>query len=209
VTNVICCSIAAAISAALRALKQERAYRPSLIERFFYMYSQDRGKVVITAYTKALAEVCRVLTPLIKTANVLESGLESMGEQINAVHDILRKEGLDIVESKAAVHSSLWTMVGWNNDKLRKMDLDLELIGKVDKFKAEAMAHMREVLFKLVTMRDQMDSLRDSASSPQWHDWEFAIEAHIETIESSVRRLWAEVDEGRLVESKVDDSFAA
>ena len=150
-----------------------------------------------------------MLTPVVEAANVLESKLQSIEEQINTIHEILRKEGLDIVEIRDEVSSSLWTAVGGNKRQLQKLNRELVLIEKLDKFNVEALRHIREAAYKLTTMKDQMDNLRERALWPQWHEGEFGIEIHIKSIESSIRRLWSEVDEGRLIESRFDEAFPA
>ena len=87
------------------------------------------------------------------------------------------------------VLSELWTWLGGNKNKPKKMDVDLDLLKNMEKYGKKALAHAVANLQTLHTVDAGMEELRAGLAAPDTIGDEIPVEAHIKSIKAGIDRL--------------------
>jgi hypothetical protein len=122
-------------------------------------------------------------------AEVSISDLNTLEEHLNSIHEIVAREDSSIEATKDEVLGRLWTILGGNRRKLRRMDRHLGLLKGVGGYRDRARAHVVAALQTLITMAEEMEELRERVAAPELVGDAIPVEVHMKSIRIGLQRL--------------------
>ena len=128
---------------------------------------------------------------LVVEAQALLLVLQNLEDRLDVIHGIAIRDDLHAQGGKNEVLSQLWTMLGGNRNKLGKFDSQLRLLGQVNTYRQNAIAHVSGTLIRLQSMGAELEELRESVGSVELLGGKGSVPLglHIENIEIGVERL--------------------
>ncbi|KAI9729272.1 MAG: hypothetical protein M1834_006942 [Cirrosporium novae-zelandiae] len=129
--------------------------------------------------------------------------LKQLEDRLDVINGLAIKDGLETQATKDEILSELWTMLGRNGKRLRRMDKELDILKQVGAYRQMAWNLVATTIVKLQTMEAELQQLRDSVvSAEQAHHLDIPLSIHIANIESGVERLEAVRSKTRETEQK-------
>ena len=131
------------------------------------------------------------ISRLVIEAQALLLVLQNLEDRLDVVHGIVVRDDTHAQGGKTEVLSQLWTMLGGNRNKLGKFDSQLRLLGQVNTYRQNAIAHVSGTLIKLQSMGAELEELRERVGGTELLGGRGSIplSLHIENIEMGVERL--------------------
>ena len=128
---------------------------------------------------------------LVTEAQALLLVLQNLEDRLDVIHGIAVRDDLYAQGSRAEVLSQLWTMLGGNRSKLGKFDSQLRLLGQVNSYRQNAIAHVSGTLVRLQGMGAELEELRERVGGVELLGGKGGVplSVHIENIEMGVERL--------------------
>ena len=128
---------------------------------------------------------------LVTEAQALLLVLQNLEDRLDVIHGIAVRDNLYAQGSRAEVLSQLWTMLGGNRSKLGKFDSQLRLLGQVNSYRQNAIAHVSGTLVRLQGMGAELEELRERVGGVELLGGKGSVplSLHIENIEMGVERL--------------------
>lgn len=128
---------------------------------------------------------------LVMEAQALLLVLQNLEDRLDVIHGIAVRDNLHAQGSKAEVLSQLWTMLGGNRSKLGKFDSQLRLLGQVNTYRQNAIAHVSGTLVRLQGMGAELEELRERVAGVELVGGKGSVplSLHIQNIEMGVERL--------------------
>lgn len=128
---------------------------------------------------------------LVIEAQALLLVLQNLEDRLDVIHGIAIRDDLHAQGGKNEVLSQLWTMLGGNRSKLGKFDSQLRLLGQVNTYRQNAIAHVSGTLIRLQSMGAELEELRERVGSVELLGGKGSVplSLHIENIEMGVERL--------------------
>ena len=147
--------------------------------------------VLFDQYVQHTRVVEDEINQLVAEAQALLLLLQNLEDRLDVIHGIAVRENLHAEGSKADFLSQLWTMLGGNRSKLGKYESQLRLLGQVNEYRKNAIAHVSGTLVKLQRMGAEIEDLRERVGSVELLGRKGAVplRMHIENIEMGVERL--------------------
>jgi hypothetical protein len=122
-------------------------------------------------------------------AEISVGRLLRLEEHLIALHEITQRDSTDLTATKEDVLAELWTWLRGNKNKLRRMELDLDLLENVDGYRRKALAHVVATLQTLHALDADMEELRTRAGALGIIGDKIPIDVHINSIKAGVERL--------------------
>ena len=128
---------------------------------------------------------------LVTEAQALLLVLQNLEDRLDVIHGIAIRDNLHAQGGRNEILSQLWTMLGGNRHKLGKFDSQLNLLGQVNTYRQNAIAHVGGTLIKLQSMGTELEELRERVGSVELLGGKRGVplSLHIENIEMGVERL--------------------
>lgn len=128
---------------------------------------------------------------LVMEAQALLLVLQNLEDRLDVIHGIAVRDNLHAQGSRAEVLSQLWTMLGGNRSKLGKFDSQLRLLGQVNTYRQNAIAHVSGTLVRLQGMGAELEELRERVGGVELLGGKGSVplSLHIQNIEMGVERL--------------------
>lgn len=128
---------------------------------------------------------------LVMEAQALLLVLQNLEDRLDVIHGIAVRDNLHAKSSREEVLSQLWTMLGGNRSKVGKFDSQLRLLGQVNTFRQNAIAHVSGTLVRLQGMGAELEELRERVGRVDLLGGKGSVplSLHIENIEMGVERL--------------------
>ena len=151
-------------------------------------FTEDALLAQYIQHTHAVEEE---INRLVMEAQALLLVLQNLEDRLDVIHGIAVRDNLHVQGSRAEVLSQLWTMLGGNRSKLGKFDSQLRLLGQVNTYRQNAIAHVSGTLVRLQTMGAELEELRESVGGVELLGGKGSVplSLHIENIEMGVERL--------------------
>ena len=151
-------------------------------------FTEDALLAQYIQHTRAVEEE---INRLVMEAQALLLVLQNLEDRLDVIHGIAVRDNLHVQGSRAEVLSQLWTMLGGNRSKLGKFDSQLRLLGQVNTYRQNAIAHVSGTLVRLQTMGAELEELRESVGGVELLGGKGSVplSLHIENIEMGVERL--------------------
>ena len=128
---------------------------------------------------------------LVMEAQALLLVLQNLEDRLDVIHGIAVRDNIHAQGSRAEVLSQLWTMLGGNRSKVGKFDSQLRLLGQVNIYRQNAIAHVSGTLVRLQGMGAELEELRERVGGVELLGGKGSVplSLHIENIEMGVERL--------------------
>lgn len=132
----------------------------------------------------------------LRQLRLAESHLQLINEHVVAGGNAARAERTEIAGTGLW---TLWTLVGGNNARLHNLGARLDLLGRIEKQRGEAVDRLVALVHDLGDIQSKLSDLRDRVAAPELlaassagrsnHPAHIPLSVHIETINAGVERL--------------------
>ena len=120
-------------------------------------------EAVTETFLMSMDNMASHLVRLREEAETTMGYLLRLEEHLMVLHEMTHRNDRDLTAEKEDVLAELWTWLGGNRRKLRGMNLNLDLLKNVDKYRKKALAHVAATLQTLQTLDADMEKLRSTA----------------------------------------------
>jgi len=165
---------------------------PSFMARVLPFSLSNRNptkEAVIDTFLMSMDNIGSHMVRLRDEAEISMGHLLRLEEHLMVLHEVSHRDNKDLKAAQEEVLAELWSWLGGNKSKLRKMDLNLDLLRGVEKYRRKALAHVVATLQTLHTLDADMEELRTRVAAPDIVGDKIPIEVHIKSIKAGVDRL--------------------
>ena len=146
-------------------------------------------EVVIETFHMSMDNIRSHMAHLLVEAEISRGHLMCLEEHLKVLYELVVRNGKDLTKAREEVLASLWTSLGGNRIELGEMDLNLDLLKNVGKYKEKAMAHIVATLETLHVLGADMEGLRGKVATLKIAGDRIPIEVQIKSIQAGVDRL--------------------
>jgi len=164
----------------------------SLVARvlpFSLSNSNPTKEAIIETFLMSMDNIAYQMVRLRDEAEISMGHLMRLEEHLMVLHEVTHRDNKELKAAQEDVLAELWTWLGGNRSKLRKMDLKFDLLKNVEKYRRKALAHVVATLQTLHTLDADMEELRTRVAAPEIVGDKIPIEVHIKSIKAGVERL--------------------
>jgi len=165
---------------------------PSLMDRvlpFSISNKNPTKEAVIDTFLMSMDNIDYHMSRLREEADVSMGHLMRLEEHLMVLHEVTHRDDKELTAAQEDVLAALWTQLGGNKRKLKKMNLNLDLLKNVDKYRRKALGHVAATLETIHTLDADMEELRTRVAAPDIVGDKIPIEVHIKSIKAGVDRL--------------------
>jgi len=176
---------------ALQTIEASKA-PPSLVARVLSisLFSNNpTNEAVIETFRMSMYNVANHMARLREEAENSMDHLKRLKKHLMVLHEITHRDNKELKAKQEDVLAELWTRIGANKRKLRKMGHNLDLLKNVDRYRKKALAHVAATLQTLQTLDADMEELRTRVAAPELVGDGIPIEVHIKSIKAGIDRL--------------------
>ena len=178
---------------ALQTIEESKA-PTSLAARvlpFFFSNTNPTEEAVLDTFLASMDNIANHMARLRDEAETSMGNLLRLEEHLRSLHEETHRDNKDLTAAQEDVLAELWTWLGGNKNKLRKMNLNLDLLENIEKNRKKALAHVVSTLQTLHTLDADMEELRTKVAAPVVVGDRIPVEVHIKSIKAGVDRLKA------------------
>lgn len=149
----------------------------------------ERG--LVAQYVEHTALVSDRIAVLIDEATYVLTTLERLDGHLDLIHDWATRTHRDVAGDRSDVLLSLWTMVGANRGRLRHLDTQLRLLGRVGAQRRDAVRRLVELRVELLRIQAELEELRERVAAPEIaaRGGVVPLSVHVEIINAGVANL--------------------
>ena len=165
---------------------------PSLVARmlpFSLSNSNPTKEAVIETFLSSMDSIGNHMSRLREEAEISMGHLMRLEEHLKVLHEIVSRENKELTKTQEEVLAELWTRLGGNKRELKEMNLNLNLLKNVEKYRRKALVHVAATLETLHTLDADMEELRTKVAAPNIVGDKIPIEVQIKSIKAGVDRL--------------------
>jgi hypothetical protein len=146
-------------------------------------------EAVVETFLMSMDNIASHVVRLRDEAEVSMGLLLRLEEHLRVLHEITHRDNTELTAAQEDVLAELWTWLGGNKSKLRKMGLNLDLLRGVESYRKKALAYVVATLQVLHALDADMEELRTKVAAPNIVGDKIPIEVHIKSIKAGVERL--------------------
>ena len=146
-------------------------------------------EAVIETFLMSMDNIDYHMSRLREEADISMGHLMRLEEHLMVLHEVTHRDDKELTAAQEDVLAALWTQLGGNKRKLKKMNLNLDLLKNVDKYRRKALGHVAATLETIQTLDADMEELRTRVAAPDIVGDKIPIEVHIKSIQAGVDRL--------------------
>lgn len=171
------------------------------ISRFFFGSVGLTDQNLLNQYLKHTSQVEDQILNLITEAEALKRLLDILDDHLDAIQDIVTRDGVNLQNSKDKLLSELWGKLGGHRNEVSKKDEQLRLLNSVNIYRKQAWAHVTTTIVKLQAIEAGLVDLRERVAGPEVLGLEMVpLEQHISMIQMGVERLESTRNSAREIE---------
>ena len=144
---------------------------------------------MIETFLMSMDNIASHMVRLRDEAETSMGHLMRLEEHLAVLHEITHRDNEELTATQEDVLAELWTWLGGNKSRLRKMNVNLDLLRNVEKYRRKALAHVVVTLQVLHTLDADMEELRTRVAAPDIIGDRIPIEVHVRSIKVGVERL--------------------
>jgi len=171
----------------------EASRNPPLITRvqvlFSLLNSNLTEEAAVGTFLLSMDSISDQIRRLREEAEISRDYLTRLKRHLNILHEIISREDKKLSKAHDEVLAELWTWLGGNKRELREMNLNLNLLKNVGKYRKKALMHVIVTLDTLDTLDADMEELRTKVAAPNLVGDKIPIEVQIKSIKAGVDRL--------------------
>ena len=156
---------------------------------FIFSDTSPTKEAVLDTFLASMDNIGNHMARLRDEAEVSMGHLLRLEEHLIVLHEETHRDDKALKAAKDDVLAELWSLLGGNKKKLRKMDLNLGLLKNVEKYRKKALAHVVSTLQALHTLDADMEELRTRVAAPELVGDRIPVEVHIKSIKAGLDRL--------------------
>jgi hypothetical protein len=180
--------------------KETEASR-GLIARYLFGSTGLTDQDLLNQYLKHTSQVEDQILALITEAEALKRLLNILDDHLDAIQDIVTRDGMKLQSSKDQLLSELWGKLGGHRNEVAKKDEQLRMLNSVNIYRKQAWAHVTTTIVKLQAIEAELVDLRERVAGPEILGLEMVpLEQHIAMIQMGVERLENTRDSAREIE---------
>ncbi|KAI0400809.1 hypothetical protein F4802DRAFT_583640 [Xylaria palmicola] len=148
-------------------------------------------RMILDKYIEHTAFVSDKIGGLIIEAQAILQLLTRAEDHLQQIKVQVTLDSNAVKQKHSEVFWDLWTLIGLNNDRLRKLDAKLSLLRLVDAQRNSATAQLVNLIHDLGDIQTKMADLRDRVAAPELlsSTTSIPLSVHIDTINAGVERL--------------------
>jgi len=165
---------------------------PSFLARvlpFSVSNTNPTKEAVIDTFLMSMDNIGHHMVRLRDEAETSMGHLMRLEEHLMVLHEVTHRDNKALTAAREDVLAELWTWLGGNRREIRKMDLNLDLLKNVEKYRRKGLAHVVATLQTLHALDADMEELRTRVAAPDIVGDRIPIEVHIKSIKAGVDRL--------------------
>ena len=151
--------------------------------------SNPTQEAIIEMFLLSMDNIDTHMVRLRGEAEISMGHLMRLEEHLMVLHEVTHRDNKELTAAQEDVLAELWTWLGGNKPKLRKMNHNLDLLKNVEVYRKKALAHVVATLQTLHTLDADMEELRTRVAAPDIVGDKIPIEVHIKSIKAGVDRL--------------------
>ena len=190
---------------ALRRIDAAQKTKPSHLYSVLIPWKSPKkliDKVVVETFGEAMNILSTDMERLIIEAEANIIALDTLGERLSTLHDIILREDLTLSSEKADLLAELWTILGFNRNELRNFDQSLLLLKELKTYRQQALVRVVNALQTLQMMSADMEDMRERVARPAIAGSAIPVEIHMKSIQYGLERL----REGRIRAKELDEA---
>ena len=156
---------------------------------FSFSTTNPTQEAVTETFLMSMDNIASHVVRLRDEAEVSMGHLMSLEQHLVVLHEITHRDNKELTAAQEDVLAELWTWLGGNRPRLRKMSSNLDLLKNVEKYRKKALAHVVVTLQVLHALDADMEELRTRVAAPEIAGDRIPIEVHIKSIKVGVERL--------------------
>jgi len=156
---------------------------------FFLSDTNPTKEAVVDTFLMSMDNIATHMVRLRDEAEISMGHLMRLEEHLMVLHEITHRDNKELTAAQEDVLAELWTWLGGNRSKLRKVSSNLSLLKNVEKYRKRALAHVVVTLQVLHALDADMEELRTRVAAPDIVGDRIPIEVHIRSIKAGVDRL--------------------
>lgn len=175
----------------LRTIRVAGVPLPSLAQVLpFPIYASDPTReAVVKMFTFSMDTVSNQASRLREEAEVSMRHLIRLEEHLSILYEMVHKEKQGSTVAQEDVLAELWTLLRESGGEFGEVDLTLNLLKNVNKYRQQALAYIVTTLRTLHTLDENMEELRAKVAAPDTIGDRVPTEVHVKSIQEGVERL--------------------
>jgi hypothetical protein len=150
---------------------------------------KTKDEVAATTFKQAMDFMVVDVRDLVVEGESIRQDLETLKTQLKTLSAMLHRDGAVIDKDLDVLLSSLWTMLGGNQMRVRSMQRNVSLLQKLGSYRDRARLHIENALNTLSSMHEDIRSLRRKVTAPALEGDHGRIQVQIDAIQMGARRL--------------------
>ncbi|KAK5078391.1 hypothetical protein LTR64_003198 [Lithohypha guttulata] len=130
---------------------------------------------------------------LLEEAQTLYDVLQNLENRLETIHSISIRDNIQVQGTKDEILADIWSYVGGNQKKKKKVDRQIALLAGVSEYRRSAFKHVADTIVKLQSMGAELEELRSrvgSAAALKDAGVEhIPLAVHVDNIKLGVERL--------------------
>lgn len=143
---------------------------------------------------------------LVEEAQTLLNVLQNLEDRLDVIHAIALRDNIHVQDKREEILADIWTYLGANQAKKRKIDTQMNLLLQVSEYRKLAVNHIAITVVKLQEMGAELEELRTRVGSAavlkEAGMTHVPLAVHIENIQLGVERLEIGRQRARELEQK-------
>lgn len=143
---------------------------------------------------------------LVEEAQTLLHVLQNLEDRLDVIHAVALRDNIHVQDKRDEILAELWTFLGGNQAKKRKLDTQMNLLTHVSEYRKLAIKHIANTVIKLQEMGAELEELRTRVGSAavlkEAGVTHVPLAVHIENIQLGVERLEVGRQKARELEQK-------
>ena len=156
---------------------------------FAFPDTNPTDEAVLDTFLASMDNIANHMARLRDEAEISMGHLLRLEEHLRVLHEETHWDNNALTVAQEDVLAELWTWLGGNRRKLRKMDLTLDLLKNVERYRKKALAHVVSTLQTLHNLDADMEELRTRVAMPDIVGDKIPVEIHIKSIKAGLDRL--------------------
>jgi len=141
------------------------------------------------AFLVTMDALSRTMERLILETEESYNDLERLEDNLSLFHEMVLREDTSIQVDKDNVLSEVWTILGQNDRKLKRIDKNEVLLKNLSVYRKQALKQVVAIQQTLGWLSADLDELRTSVAAPGVVGGEVPVEVHMKGIQAGLEQL--------------------
>ncbi|KAF7795270.1 hypothetical protein EIP86_006423 [Pleurotus ostreatoroseus] len=182
-------SIIAVNDYALHTIEAAQSKSKSALSVWPFYSAAAIEETVRDTFTQSMSVIEAHIVRVVTEATLALGALEHLEERVNTLHESIVRENSSLIHEREELFAELWTILGGNRKKVRKVDQHLFLLSSISDYRRRALAQVSAALQTMQGMSEDMEDLRERVAAPELMGERIPVEVHLKSIKAGLDRL--------------------